>query len=104
MQNLPLRPTYTNADISDTLKAAYETLETLGSGTWIVIRCRKLLRKLVSIIEASSQSQGDRGDEVEPVFPAQAQSPLADFPLSVSDWNSILASEQFPIDLDHLAF
>ncbi|OGM39341.1 hypothetical protein ABOM_012043 [Aspergillus bombycis] len=104
MRGFPGRPTCTNSELLDSLKTAYDTLETLGSSTWIVIRSRKLLHKLLSIVESFHQRpEGAEGD-LEDILSTQVQPGAAAFPLSIFDWNSLPIDEGFQVNLDYLAF
>ncbi|OJJ65654.1 hypothetical protein ASPBRDRAFT_490121 [Aspergillus brasiliensis CBS 101740] len=104
MRRLSVRPTCTNSEILASLKLAYETLNPLGSGTWIVIRCRKLLYKLVSIVESFDLCTRDSTGDFEDFFSELVRPGLAAFPLSVSDWNSLPIDDGFGVDLYNLEF
>ncbi|KAI2994126.1 transcriptional regulator family: Fungal Specific TF [Aspergillus niger] len=104
MRRLSVRPTCTNSEILASLKLAYETLNSLGSGTWIVIRCRKLLYKLVSIVESFDLCTRDSTGDFEDFFSELVRPGLAAFPLSVSDWNSLPIDDGFGVDLYNLEF
>lgn len=104
MRGLPVRSSCTRNDILDSLKTAYGTLEAIGSGTWIVLRCRKLLHKLLSIVEAYVQRHGDAEAGLEDFQAVQAQPGSVAFPLSIFDWNAVPMDEGFRVNLDHLAF
>lgn len=80
MRKFSVRPTCTNSEILASLQIAYDTLETLGSGTWIVIRCRKLIHKLVSIVESFNRCEEGSEVELETFLSTQVQPGYAAFP------------------------
>lgn len=104
MRGLPARSSCTNTDILESMKTAYDTLAAVGPGTWIVRRCRKLIQKLMSIVESYVQREGDMEGELEEFGSTELLPGFVDFPLSVSDWNHISIDQGFETDLDHLSF
>ncbi len=52
-------PSYEHYDLSGSLQKALKSLENIGHGTRMAIRCQKYLRKLIQIAAASGMLQQD---------------------------------------------